>query len=164
MSDKPEKVGNNVVVSLNYKLTVEGEVVDQSEDGDPIVFLQGHGNIIPGLESELEGMAVGDEKSVVVAAKDAYGEIDPERISDVPKEEFPKSISLKPGVMLEMKDDEGYMMHGRIIEVGDDTVKLDTNHALAGKELHFDVSVAELRAATSEEVDHGHVHDHGHHH
>jgi FKBP-type peptidyl-prolyl cis-trans isomerase SlyD len=162
--EKTQMVGKDMVVSMEYTLTVDGEVLDSSEKHGPIEFLQGHQNIIPGLEMELNGMQVGESKQVVVAAKDGYGLSDPEEIKDIDKGEFPDEVPLKPGVNLEMKDDEGDLLYGTIVEVGDDTVKMDFNHPLADKELHFEVKIAGLREATQEELAHGHVHSHGHHH
>lgn len=162
--EKTKKVGKDMVVSMEYTLTVDGEVLDSSEKHGPIEFLQGHRNIIPGLEMELNGMHVGESKQVVVAAKDGYGLSDPEEIKDIDRDEFPDEVPLKPGVNLEMKDDEGDLLYGTIVEVGEDTVKMDFNHPLADKELHFEVKIAGLREATQEELAHGHVHSHGHQH
>ncbi len=97
---KPTVVADDVVVSLEYTLTVDGEIVDSTEGIEPITFLQGYENIIPGLERELYGLKVGDEKKVFVPAKDAYGDLDPEAVVDVPRKEIPKDIPLKPGVEL----------------------------------------------------------------
>ena len=159
-----DKVTENMAVSMEYTLTVDGEVLDSSEEHGPIEFLLGYQNIIPGLEKAVEGMAVGESKDVVVAAKDGYGESDPSEIKDVSKDEFPDEIPLKPGVDLEMKDDEGHLVHGTILEVGEESIKMDFNHPLAGKELHFAVKVVGLREATAEELSHGHIHSHGHGH
>jgi len=159
-----DKVTENMAVSMEYTLTVDGEVLDSSEEHGPIEFLLGYQNIITGLEKAVEGMAVGESKDVVVAAKDGYGESDPSEIKDVSKDEFPDEIPLKPGVDLEMKDDEGHLVHGTILEVGEESIKMDFNHPLAGKELHFAVKVVGLREATAEELSHGHIHSHGHGH
>ncbi len=149
---------------MDYTLRVDDEVVDASQEGEPIEFLQGHGNIIPGLERELYEMSVDESKEVVVSAADGYGEIDPAAIIDVPRSEFPPSITLEPGVTLQVQDNEGNVMLAQIKEVGPDTVKLDFNHPLAGKDLHFSVKIIGLRAATEEEIAHGHVHSEGHAH
>jgi len=158
------KVAANMAVSMDYTLTVDGEVLDSSEKNGPLEFLQGSGNIIPGLESALDGMAEGESKEVVVAAKDGYGESDPDEIQDVSRDEFPEEIPLNPGVDLEMKDEDDHILHGTILEVGEEDIKLDFNHPLAGKELHFSVKVVGLRAASEEEITHGHIHSHGHSH
>ncbi len=149
---------------MDYTLRVDDEIVDSSQGGEPIEFLQGHGNIIPGLEKELHDMAVGESKDVAVSAADGYGEIDPAAIIDVPRSEFPPSITLEPGVTLQVQDNEGNVMLAQIREVGSETVKLDFNHPLAGKDLHFNVKIVGLRNATDEELAHGHVHSGGHAH
>ena len=157
--NEPTLVADDVVVTMDYTLTVDGEIVDSSKEEGPIQFLQGHGNIIPGLEAHLGGMTVGDSLQVSVAAKDAYGEFDPEQIVDIPLEEFPEEICVEPGVELEMKDQDGDTLFARIVSVGKSRAKLDFNHPLAGKELTFDVTIVDLRPPTSEELEHGHVHD-----
>jgi FKBP-type peptidyl-prolyl cis-trans isomerase SlyD len=151
-------VEKDVVVTLDYTLKVAGEVVDTSEGGDPIVFLQGHGQIIPGLESALYGMGVGDSKNVHVQPEQGYGEIDDKAFTVIPRNEFPSDIPLEPGVGLRLRDDEGEVMDAQIASVDKDNIRLDFNHPLAGKELHFSVTVLDLRDATREELEHGHVH------
>lgn len=158
------KVADGLVVTMDYSLTVDGELIDTSEGSEPIEFLQGTGGIIPGLERELYGMAIGDGKDVIVSAEEGYGEVDEEAHMDVPRQEFPAEIPLEIGTMLEMQDQDGNPMHARITEVGAETVCLDFNHPLAGKELHFSIKIAGLRPATPEELDHGHVHEDGHTH
>jgi FKBP-type peptidyl-prolyl cis-trans isomerase SlyD len=121
-------------------------------------FLQGHQNIIPGLERELAGMKIGDSKQVVVSPTEAYGEVDPDNIIDVPRNEFPEEIPLEPGTELEVKNSDGEVLSATINEINGDTVKLDFNHPLAGKQLTFDVTIVDLRQATEEELAHGHAH------
>lgn len=159
-----QKVASGMAISMDYTLTVEGEVLDSSKENGPIEFLQGHGNIIPGLEEEIEGMAVGQSKKTTIAAKNGYGETNPAEIKDVSKEEFPDEIPMEPGVDLEMNDEDGHVVHGTILEVGKDTVKMDFNHPLAGKELNFEIKIVTIRDATSEELAHGHIHAAGHSH
>lgn len=160
MSEKtnPQQVADDVVVTMDYSLRVDGEIVDSSEEEGPIQFLQGYGNIIPGLEAHLGGLAVGESLQVSVAAKDGYGEFDPEQIVDIPLDEFPEEISVEPGVELEMRDQDGDTLFARIISVGKSRAKLDFNHPLAGKQLDFDVTIVGLRPPTPEELEHGHVH------
>ena len=153
-----EKVADNVVVSMHYTLTVDGEIFDSSEGEEPIVFIQGFGNIITGLEKALYGLKVGDKKKVHVTPEEGYGEIDPEAIQKVPRDEFPSDIPLEKGVNLEMKDEDGEIFSAVIVEVYPDNIKLDFNDPLAGKNLEFDVEIVELRQASEEELDHGHVH------
>lgn len=156
--ETPKQVADDVVVSLDYTLKVDGEVIDSSEDSGPIEFIQGKGQIIPGLERELYGMNSGETKHVVVTAKDGYGELDPEAVKDIPRSEFPPDIPLKPGVELEVRDLDGDVMLARIVKVDKGSVRLDFNHPLAGKSLAFDVTVVELRQPTEDELAHGHVH------
>ncbi|MBI9044320.1 MAG: peptidylprolyl isomerase [Anaerolineaceae bacterium] len=151
-------VEKDIVVTLAYKLTVEGELIDES-DIEPIQFIQGKGEIIPGLENELFGLNIGEKKEITVQPKDGYGEIDPESIQDVPITEFPEEIPLEVGVELELKDTEGNELFAVILERGEDTVKLDFNDPLAGKELLFNIEILELRKATPVELEHGHVHE-----
>ncbi len=160
---KPNLIADDVVVSLDYTLTVEGKLVDASEENEPIEFIQGYQNIIPGLEKELYGMAVGDSKEITVASKDAYGELDPKALVEVPRSEFPSDIELELGLELALQQPDGDVLPAIVVAINPDTVKLDFNHPLAGKELNFRVTVVDLRTATTEEIAHGHVHgDHGH--
>lgn len=163
-SKKPTVVVDDVVVRMDYTLRVDGEIIDSSDDEGPLEFLQGHGNIIKGLEATLYGLKEGDQKHVHVPAADGYGEYDPEAIVDVPRSEFPPEIPLKPEVELEVADEDGDVQYAKIVSLTKSHVKLDFNHPLAGKTLEFDVTINELRAATPEELDHGHVHGHGHGH
>jgi FKBP-type peptidyl-prolyl cis-trans isomerase SlyD len=162
--NKPAQVADGLVVTIDYTLTVDGAVLDSSEEEGPLEYLQGHQNIIPGLERELTGMKVGEKKEVTVAPVDAYGDIEDDAIVDVPLNEFPKDLPLQAGLELEVTDKDKNIMLATVLEVGEDTVKLDTNHPLAGKTLHFEVSVLDLRSPTEEELAHGHVHAHGHSH
>jgi len=152
-------VADDLVVSLAYKLTVDNEVVDFSEEGEPLQFLQGHGEIIPGLESQLYGLAIGDEKQVNVGAAEAYGPIDPDALMDVPREQFPSEIPLEIGTILQVRDSDDEVHNARISKVDTQSIQLDFNHPLAGKELSFAVTVVDLRQATPEELEHGHFHD-----
>lgn len=162
--EKPTQAADDLVVTVEYTLTVDGEVVDSSEEEGPLDYLQGHENIIPGLEREIEGMKIGESKNVVVAPEDGYGLVEPNAVIEVERSEFPKDVPVDVGVELEITDDEGDLMFATIIEVGSDVVMLDTNHPLAGKELHFSVTVVDLRQASPEELEHGHVHFDGNHH
>lgn len=164
MADKPETIVDDVVVKLAYKLTVDGEVLDMADDQEAIEFLQGHGNIISGLESQLTGMKVGESKQVIVPAASGYGEVDKDSIDEISLSEFPRDVKPEVGMELELKDEDGNEMFGRVLSIQGDTATMDFNHPLAGKELHFEVKVVDIRAATGEEMAHGHVHSHGHHH
>jgi len=158
------KVDDGQVVSMHYTLHVDGQVVDSSEGKEPLQFIQGMGHIIHGLEHQLYDMKIGDKKDVVVAPKDGYGETDPAAFMDVPRESFPPNVPLTLGTQLELRDKSDHPMYARIDEVTDKNVRLNMNHPLAGKELHFSVQIDSLRPATNEEVSHGHVHGEEHHH
>jgi FKBP-type peptidyl-prolyl cis-trans isomerase SlyD len=158
-------VANGVVVKLEYTLQVEDELVESTEEDGPIEFLQGFGEIIPGLESALYGMAVGEEKDVEVEPEDGYGEYDADAFEEVPLEIFPDSMDLSLGMPVELYDEDAdETVEGFIAEIRTDTVLVDLNHPLSGETLSFHVKVVGLRAATPEELDHGHAHgsDHAH--
>ena len=160
-----DTVKDGLVVSMEYKLTVEGEVLDSSDEAGPLQFLVGYGNIIPGLESEMMGMKIGDSKEVTVQPADGYGEFEDDAFMDVSRSEFPADMELEEGMELHVTDEEGNHQAAYIAEFDDKTVKLDFNHPLAGAVLEFSVKVVDLREPTEEELDHGHVHeDSGHHH
>jgi len=154
----PSQVAKDLVVSLTYTLTVAGDVVDEADQADPLLYLHGHKNIVPGLESALVGMKVGESKTVVVKPQDGYGEYDEDDVEVVPREEFPDEIPLQTGVEILIEDEEGDEVSATILEVTKDKVTLDFNHPLAGKELHFEVTVLDLRLPTDEELAHGHAH------
>lgn len=149
------------VVELDYTLTVNGEVIDQSEPGEPLVYLQGHSNIIPGLERALEGKAVGDELQVTVQPEDGYGERDEENVEELSREDFEDDIEV--GATYYAQDEAGSVIPFTVMEVSGDTVKVDFNPPLAGMVLNFDVKVLNVRDATPEELEHGHAHSDGDH-
>ena len=158
------KVEDAFVISMDYTLQVDGQVMDTSEGSDPLEFIQGQHHIIPGLENALYGMSIGDSKKVVVSAKDGYGEVDKEAYMDVPRGEFPPDVPAKVGTELELRDQTDHLVYARIEEVTKENIRLNMNHPLAGKELHFDVKITAIRPATDEEISHGHVHELGHSH
>ena len=155
---KPTAVADDVVVSIEYTLTVDGNIVDASEENEPLEYLQGYQNIIPGLEKEMVGMQIGESREVTVLPKDGYGEMDPNALIEVPRSEFPKDFEIKPGLELQLQNQDNEVLNAVIIDVTPETVKLDLNHPLAGKELLFRVTVVGLREPTEEEMSHGHVH------
>lgn len=163
-NNNPAEVADRVVVKMEYTLTVDGEVLDSSKDEGPLEYLQGFQNIIPGLEKEMEGMKIGESKSVVVQPTDGYGNYDDGAVKEVPRSEFPEEVPMEEGIELQVTDDEGDTMLATITAVGEETVTLDTNHPLAGKELLFEVEVVGLRNPLEDEISHGHVHsgDHDH--
>ncbi|MFP2962363.1 peptidylprolyl isomerase [Myxococcus sp. 1LA] len=157
------RVAKDSVVSLEYKLHLgDGQVIDQSAPDQPLSYLHGHRQIVPGLEGALEGMGLGDSKQVVVAPGQGYGEHDPAGVRTVPRNMLPPGFSPQAGQTLMAQTDQGDIPL-RIQEVRDDAVVVDLNHPLAGKTLHFDVTVKGVRAATQEELTHGHVHGPGGH-
>lgn len=160
------KIEDEVVVTLDYILTLaDGEEVERSE-GDPLVFLQGAGEIIIGLEKALYGMKVGDEKVVVVQPAEGYGEHYEEDIDSLSYDDFPEDLHLQAGMILEMYDEEAdEALIGQIVELTADEIIIDFNHPLAGEVLNFAVKVLEIRSATEEELEHGHAHydGDGHH-
>jgi len=159
--DESHIIADDMVVSMAYQLTVDQEIVDASEEDEPLVFIQGYGEIIPGLERMLYGLRVGESRQIPVLAKDAYGELDPEAVMDVPKDQFPEDIPLEIGLELQVRDSDDDVLDARIIAVDDEIIKLDFNHPLAGKDLLFDITIVDIRPATAEEIAHGHVHDDG---
>lgn len=159
-----DTVQNNVVVSMEYTLHVDQEEIDSSKGQDPLQFLVGHGNIISGLEREMIGMKVGESRDVVVLPAEGYGEFDENAFMNVPRKAFPSDLPVEEGAELTVRDDAGQSRYARIDAIDGDTVTLNFNHPLAGDELHFNVKVVGLRAPTAEELEHGHVHQAGHHH
>jgi len=159
-----DSVQNNIVVSMEYTLHVDNEEIDSSKGQDPLQFLAGHGNIISGLEREMMGMQVGESKDVVIQPADAYGEFDDQAYMDVPRKEFPADMQIEEGSELTVRDDSGQSRYARIDAIDGDTVRLNFNHPLAGDELHFHIKVVAIREPNAEELEHGHVHEAGHHH
>lgn len=157
-----DKVANDLVVVIDYSLRVDGEVIDESNEQEPLQYLQGHQNIIPGLESEMLGMAIGESKEVVVKPAKGYGELDPEAVMEVPKNQFSENIPVEVGTELQVQNEEGDPVYARIEKVENNVVTLNFNHPLAGKDLHFTVKVLALREPNAEELAHSHVHQHGH--
>lgn len=153
-----ERVEHGVIVKLEYTLQIEDELVESTEDDGPIEFLQGYGEIIPGLQRALYGMTIGDEKVITVEPEDGYGEYDAEAFEEVPLEIFPDDMDLSLGMPVELYDeDEDETVEGFIAEIRTDTVVVDLNHPLAGETLNFQVKVVGLREPTPEEREHGHA-------
>lgn len=144
------------VVELDYKLTVHNEVIDQSEPGEPLVYLHGHSNIIPGLERALEGKGAGDALQVTVSPEEGYGSRDPEAVEDLAREDFDDDIEIGSTYYAESED--GTVIPFTVIAVEGNKVRVDFNPPLAGETLHFEVKVLSVRDATAEELEHGHAH------
>ena len=162
------KVANGTVVGIDYSLHLgDGQVIDASSPGEPLTYLHGEGQIVPGLESALEGLQAGDKKQVVVKPGEGYGEHDPHGIQEVQRSAFPQGFAPEVGMELTAEGEDGEPVPFSIREVRPESVVIDLNHPLAGKTLHFDVTVRDVREATDEEREHGHAHGpggHGHDH
>lgn len=159
------KIENKRAVAIGYKLTIDdGILVDMSEPGQPLWYLHGFGNIIPGLESALEGLEVGDKKTVVVEPEQGYGTYEQERVHQVPKTQFDAKASFNVGDRVSANSPDGRQMEARVKAISAKEITLDFNHELAGKTLTFDVEVTEIRKAEKVELEHGHIHGPGGHH
>lgn len=157
------QISENKVVSIHYTLKNDaGDVLDSSDGREPLAYLHGAGNIIPGLEKALEGRASGDKLNVTVQPGEGYGERNDSLIQDVPRSAFEGADEIQPGMQFHAQGPQG-MFVVTVREVSDESVKVDGNHPLAGETLHFDVEVADVRDATAEEQEHGHVHGAGGH-
>lgn len=156
-------IQNDQVVSFHYTLTDEnGTVIDKSE-GQPLVYLHGAGNIIPGLENALTGKNVGDKLTVNVSAAEGYGEYNAEMVQEVPRNMFQGVDDIQAGMQFQAQTDDGIQVV-TVKDVNDESVFVDGNHPLAGQNLNFDVEIVDIRPASQEELDHGHVHGAGGHH
>ncbi|MDG1706087.1 MAG: peptidylprolyl isomerase [Porticoccaceae bacterium] len=157
-------IKDNSAVSFHYSLTDdEGQQLDSSAGKEPLAYLHGAGNIIPGLENALTGKAVGDSMTVAVSAAEGYGEVQQELIQDVPRTSFQGIEQIEVGMQFEAQTGQGGTVPVTVTAVTDETVTVDGNHPLAGKNLNFDVSIEAVRDATAEELEHGHVHGPGGH-
>ncbi|MFZ0550608.1 MAG: peptidylprolyl isomerase [Steroidobacteraceae bacterium] len=158
-------ITHDSVVIIHYTLKDDsGAVIDSSAGGEPLAYLHGHGNIVPGLERELTGRSAGDRVSVRVSPEEGYGEYDKELVQSVPRRSLGGIKDVQPGMHLHAQTEEGPRTV-TVTDVTSDRVTLDGNHPLAGKHLNFDIQIEEVRTATEEELSHGHVHgSHGHHH
>ena len=153
------KVEKDKVVSLDYTLTLDsGDVIDSSEGREPLQYLHGHGTLIPGLERELEGMEVGEEKHVDVSPADGYGERTDAEDVVLSVSDFPPDLTPTPGMGVYLEAPNGEVKPFFIKAVVGDKVLLNENHPLAGETLHFDVKIKAVRDATEEELEHGHAH------
>ena len=152
------EIANQKVVSIHYTLkNDDGEVLDTSEGQEPLNYLHGASNIIPGLENALTGKAMGDQLNVVVSPEEGYGEVIDELVQTVPRDSFQGVDAIEVGMRFQAET-EGGPVSVVVTAVEDDVVVVDRNHPLAGQQLHFDVTVADVREASEEEISHGHVH------
>lgn len=157
-------ITNQHVVAIDYTLSNDaGEVIDSSAGAEPLVYLHGASNIIAGLENALAGKAVGDELEVSIEPEDAYGEYSAELITNLGREMFEGVEELEVGMQFHASAPDGGMQIVTIRDVDGDQVTIDGNHPLAGQQLNFKVKVVSIRAASEEEIAHGHVHGEGGH-
>jgi FKBP-type peptidyl-prolyl cis-trans isomerase SlyD len=158
-------IAHNKVVRFDYTLTNDAnDVLDSSEGGEPLTYLHGAGNIIPGLESALEGKRAGDSLNVRVAPAEAYGERDDRMVQNVPREMFEDSNEIQTGMQFHSSDPEGNVTVVTVVGMDAEHITVDANHPLAGVPLNFAVTIVEVRDASPEELAHGHVHGPGGHH
>ncbi|GAA5010088.1 peptidylprolyl isomerase [Acinetobacter puyangensis] len=157
-------IANDHVVKFNYTLTNgEGQILDKSE-GQPLAYLHGASNIIPGLENALTGKTTGEKLTVNVPAAEGYGEYHAELVQEVPRQMFQGVDNIQAGMQFQAQTEDGVQIV-TVKDVQEENVIIDGNHPLAGQDLTFDVEIVEVRPATQEELDHGHVHGaDGHHH
>jgi FKBP-type peptidyl-prolyl cis-trans isomerase SlyD len=166
-------ISDNKVVTLHYSLREsgkDGDLIEETFGEEPLVYLHGHGTMIPGFEKQLEGKKVGDAYEFTLNPEEAYGSIDQDSIVEVPLENFANEEgevdreAFEVGAPINMSDDEGNHFQGFISELKENSVIVDFNHPMAGLYLHFSGEIVEVREASSEELDHGHVHGPGGHH
>lgn len=158
------QIAERTIASFHYTLTNrQGEVIDSSRGREPLPYLHGVGQIVPGLESAMVGHVAGDKFQVVVPPLEGYGESNPDMLQTVPRAAFPQDADIASGMQFEAQGPMG-PISVVVKSVDDETVTIDANHPLAGMLLHFDIEVVEVREASVEEVLHGHVHGAGGHH
>jgi len=159
-------IAKDSVVSISYELKLpkkNNEIVETVNNNNPLVFILGHGNLLPKFESNLTGLNIGDKFDFMLKSEEAYGIISADAIVDLPKTVFMVEGEINEDILvldniIPMMDQGGNRFNGRVIELSDTNVKMDFNHPLAGEDLHFKGEVVEVREATSEELEHGHIH------
>ena len=158
------QIASGTVASFHYTLRGEdGAELENSRDGEPVAYLHGHGNILPALEEQLAGHAPGDTLSVTLAPEQAYGLRHADSIQRVPLKHLHARGRLRPGMVAAVETEHG-ARQVTVVKVGKFNADVDTNHPLAGRTLSFDIEVLEVRAASEEEIAHGHAHGAGGHH
>ena len=166
------QITKNTVVSLSYILKrddANGEIIEETKAGDPLMFLYGNGQMLPKFEEHLSSLSTGDNFEFTLSSADAYGEMDQDAIIDLEKSIFTvdgktDDEMLSIGNVIPMRDDQGHMLQGIVVSVTNDLVRMDFNHPMAGNTLHFKGNVIEVREASAEELSHGHAHGAGGHH
>jgi len=152
-------IKKDAVVEMHYTLKNDaGEVIDSSIDKEPMPFIQGHGHIIPGLEKALEGLKIGETCDVSIEPEDAYGVHHKEAIQEIPKEALQGIDKIEVGMELQSQDEQGNPFIVHVEKINEETITINANHPLAGETLHFNVSIENVREATKDELEHGHVH------
>lgn len=158
------QIADEMAVLIHYKVAnTEGEVLDSSEGDEPLAYIQGQGNIVPGLEQALLGKSAGDKVQITVEPEDGYGVHEPEKVQTVPRSAFDTETKIEPGMQFQAEGEDGDVIV-TVTEVTDEEVTVDANHPLAGQTLHFEVEVVSVRPCTEEELAHGHIHGPGGHH
>lgn len=158
MQTQPQYIAENMVVSLAYTLTVDGEEISRATQEEPMEYLHGYQEIVPGLEVALAGKKVGDRFSITLAPSDAYGDYDEENFEEIERSDIEDSDDLEIGMVLEVEDEDGFTYMAHVAEISGNTVTLDFNPPLAGKTLVYAVEVLDVRLADEEEIEHGHAH------
>ncbi|WP_426689486.1 FKBP-type peptidyl-prolyl cis-trans isomerase [Rhodanobacter ginsengiterrae] len=158
------QIAQNSVAAFHYTLTDDdGQVIDSSAGREPLTYLHGKGHIVPGLEKQMEGRVVGDKFDAEVTPEEGYGVHHAEMMQEVPREAFQGVEDIQPGMQFQGNGPEG-QINVTVTKVENGVVFIDANHPLAGKTLHFAIEVTDVRDATAEELQHGHVHGAGGHH
>ncbi len=152
-------ISDKCVVAFHCKLTnTDGEQLDSSDGQDPLKYLHGASNIVPGLEKELEGKKAGDALKVEVQPDEGYGQVNPEMVQKVPRSAFEGAPEIKPGMQFQAQGPGGEAQLITVKEVSEEEITVDGNHPLAGQVLHFDVTIEDVSEASEEELAHGHAH------
>ena len=155
----PQSISDGKVVEIHYTLTDDnGETLDSSDGQEPLAYLHGASNIVPGLEQQLAGRSMGDKVKAAVPPEEAYGEVMGEGPQEVERSNFPDDIEVAPGMTFQVEGEDGEPFVIWVVAVDGEQVFVDINHPLAGMNLNFDVEVVTVRSATKEEIDHGHPH------
>lgn len=158
------RISEQKVVTMNYEVADDqGQLIDRSEEGGPLAYIHGNGQLIPGLETALEGRGKGDKVAVDVPPEQGYGERDEEGVQTASRNQFDDSVEIEVGMQFEAQDDDEGHQIVTVAAVDGENITLDTNHPLAGKNLRFKVEILDVRDASTEELSHGHVHGPGGH-
>jgi FKBP-type peptidyl-prolyl cis-trans isomerase SlyD len=158
-----ESIQNGKVVAFSYTLKDSDGTILEQTGNESMEYLHGNQNIIPGLENAITGMKIGEMKNVKVKAEDAYGLYDDDLVFKVPLANFPQGTTIEPGMEFQSNTEDGVMVI-KVQEIDGENAIVDGNHPMAGMDLEFDITIKNIREATPQEVQHGHVHSHGHDH